>query len=70
MHPLPGRELTRLACHVSSENTLRENEMLHVGDRAPDFSLSGSDGLTYTLEQFRGEKAVLLAFFPKAFTSG
>ena len=44
--------------------------MLHVGDRAPDFSLSGSDGQTYTLEQFKGDKAVVLAFFPKAFTPG
>ena len=35
--------------------------MLEVGDRAPDFSLSGSDGQTHSLEQFRGKKAVALA---------
>ncbi len=43
---------------------------LAVGDTAPDFSLKGSDGETYTLAQFKGEKNVILAFFPKAFTGG
>ncbi len=43
---------------------------LKVGDPAPDFSLIGSDGKTYTLSEFRGEQAVVIAFFPKAFTGG
>jgi peroxiredoxin Q/BCP len=43
---------------------------LKVGDPAPDFSLAASDGKTYTLSQFKGKKAVVLAWFPKAFTSG
>ena len=43
---------------------------LAVGDTAPDFSLKGSDGKTYSLAQFKGEKPVILAFFPKAFTGG
>ena len=43
---------------------------LAVGDAAPDFSLKGSDGKTYSLAQFKGEKPVILAFFPKAFTGG
>ena len=42
---------------------------LKVGDQAPDFSLPGSDGKTYSLSQFKG-KTVVLAWFPKAFTSG
>ena len=42
---------------------------LKVGDPAPDFSLPGSDGKTYTLSQLRG-KYVVLAWFPKAFTGG
>lgn len=40
-----------------------------VGDVAPDWSLPGSDGKQYTLSQLRG-KHVVIAFFPKAFTSG
>jgi thioredoxin-dependent peroxiredoxin len=43
---------------------------LKVGDQAPDFSLVGSDGKTHKLSDFRGKKAVVLAWFPKAFTSG
>ena len=41
-----------------------------VGDPAPEFSIQGSDGNTYTLSQFKGEKPVVIAFFPKAFTGG
>jgi peroxiredoxin Q/BCP len=41
-----------------------------VGDKAPDFTLQGSDGQTYSLSQFAGKKAVVIAWFPKAFTGG
>ncbi len=41
-----------------------------AGDPAPDFSLKGSDGKTYKLSDFKGKKAVVLAWFPKAFTGG
>ena len=41
-----------------------------VGDKAPDFSLKGSDGKTYSLADFKGKKAVVIAWFPKAFTGG
>jgi peroxiredoxin Q/BCP len=43
---------------------------LEVGDKAPDFSLPASDGSNYSLSQFLGEKPVVIAFFPKAFTGG
>ncbi len=43
---------------------------LKVGDPAPPFSLQGSDGKTYSLEQFKGKSAVVIAWFPKAFTGG
>lgn len=41
-----------------------------VGDVAPDFSLPGSDGKTYTLSDYRGKQAVVIAWFPRAYTSG
>jgi len=43
---------------------------LKPGDPAPPFSLIGSDGKTYSLSAFRGKQAVVLAWFPKAFTAG
>jgi peroxiredoxin Q/BCP len=41
-----------------------------AGDAAPAFSLPGSDGATHALADFKGKKAVVLAWFPKAFTGG
>ena len=41
-----------------------------VGDFAPDFNLAASDGNSYRLADFRGEQAVVLAWFPKAYTQG
>ncbi len=43
---------------------------LQIGDQAPAFSMVGSDGKTYTLDQFKGKSAVVIAWFPKAFTGG
>ena len=45
-------------------------EPLKVGDAAPDFKLPGSDGKTYSLADFKGKQAVVVAWFPKAFTGG
>ena len=42
---------------------------LKVGDKAPDFSLPGTDGKTHKLSDYKG-KTVVLAWFPKAFTGG
>ena len=42
---------------------------LPAGSIAPDFSLDSTAGSPVTLSSFRGEKNVLLAFFPLAFTS-
>jgi peroxiredoxin Q/BCP len=42
---------------------------LKPGDKAPDFSLPGTDGKTHSLAQMKG-KYVVLAWFPKAFTGG
>ena len=43
---------------------------LKAGDKAPDFKLKGSDGKDYSLAQFKGKQAVVIAWFPKAFTGG
>jgi peroxiredoxin Q/BCP len=44
--------------------------VLKIGDPAPDFSLSGSDGRDYHLAEFKGKAPVVIAWFPKAFTPG
>lgn len=43
---------------------------LQIGDPAPDFVLAGSDGNEYRMTDFRGKQAIVLAWFPRAFTSG
>ena len=43
---------------------------LKVGDQAPDFNLHGTDGKMHKLSDYKGKKAVVLAWFPKAYTSG
>ena len=43
---------------------------LKVGDMAPEFSLQGTDGMTHVLSEYRGEQAVVVAWFPRAFTTG
>jgi peroxiredoxin (alkyl hydroperoxide reductase subunit C) len=53
---------------MASEVSLSETPTLKVGDMAPDFSLRGIDGKTYTLSEYRGKQNVVLAFFPFAFS--
>ena len=43
---------------------------LKVGDMAPDFTLPSTTGKPVKLSDFRGKSAVVLAFFPAAFTGG
>lgn len=51
-------------------STITLASSLQVGDAAPDFSLAATDGKTYTLSDFKGKQAVVIAWFPKAYTSG
>jgi len=44
--------------------------VVKVGDVAPDFTLQGTDGKTHKLSEYRGKQAVVVAWFPKAFTQG
>ncbi len=41
---------------------------LQIGDRAPDFELRDQNGQTVRLSSFRGEKAVVVMFYPYAFS--
>ena len=43
---------------------------LKVGDPAPAFELTGTDGKTYKLADFKDKQAVVLAWYPKAKTGG
>jgi hypothetical protein len=63
---------TAFVCGVAymALNDRKTSIELHVGDPAPDFSLIGSDGRTYRLSELDGASAVVVAWFPKAFTGG
>jgi len=50
--------------HVSAATELK------VGDPAPDFTLKASNGRTYKVSDFRNKQAIVLAWFPKAYTRG
>jgi thioredoxin-dependent peroxiredoxin len=41
-----------------------------IGDAAPDFELQGTDGQSHHLADYKDKQAVVLAWFPKAFTNG
>jgi peroxiredoxin Q/BCP len=62
--------LGMLAGFGLAETTNVAGSTLAPGDPGPDFKLPGSDGKTYSLADYRGKQAVVLAWFPKAFTSG
>ena len=40
------------------------------GDAAPAFTSAATTGVTLGLADFKGKSTLVLAFFPKAFTSG
>ena len=42
--------------------------MLEIGDPAPDFELRDQHGATVSLSSYTGEKAVVLMFYPFAFS--
>jgi thioredoxin-dependent peroxiredoxin len=63
--------MTRLLlCLVAALSLATAAAALEVGDKAPDFQLQGSDGKTHQLSDFAGKQGFVLAWFPKAFTSG
>jgi peroxiredoxin Q/BCP len=62
--------LTLVACALVAGAAAAQNAELKVGDQAPDFTLQGTDGKTYTLSKDLRGKWVVLGWFPKAFTAG
>jgi cytochrome oxidase Cu insertion factor (SCO1/SenC/PrrC family) len=54
----------------ATPSAIASSRPLAVGDVAPEFSLSGSDGKQYSLASYRGRQAVVLVWFSKAFTEG
>jgi peroxiredoxin Q/BCP len=63
----PGRFMAVLFMSLLFSGAARA---LEVGDPAPPFTLQASDGSTYSLAEYKGKRAVVLAWFPRAFTSG
>lgn len=59
--------IAALAVGIASSAAADE---LAPGARAPAFSLPGSDGRSHSLAEHAGERGVVLAWFPKAFTPG
>ena len=58
-----------LGLSLAAFATVPASAALKEGAKAPDFTLQASDGKTYSLSKLRG-RAVVLAWFPKAFTAG
>jgi peroxiredoxin Q/BCP len=56
--------------NASTGRVRRSTATLRVGDAAPAFAMTGSDGATYRLTDYEGRQAVVLVWFPKAFSSG
>jgi peroxiredoxin len=59
-----------LAVCAVAQNIQPPHTTLKVGDMAPDFTLTSTQGGKVTLSSFRGKNVVVLAFFPAAFTGG
>ena len=63
--------LTAIGLQVALSTAHAEDKAVaKEGEKAPDFKLKASDGKEYSLKQFAGKQAVVIAWFPKAFTGG
>ena len=60
-----------LGALASAQSAAPPKTHLKVGDPAPDFAFSAtSAGQPFQLSSFKGNKTVVVAFFPAAFTGG
>ena len=58
-----------LAVAIAAPAAAQTPVELKVGDKAPEFSLPGTDGKTHKLSDYKG-KTVVVAWYPAAFTGG
>ncbi len=69
--PAPGGSAGANAANSSGgQQPAAPQTHLKVGDRAPDFELTDTEGQKVRLSDFRGKKNVVLAFYVLAFTGG
>ncbi len=47
---------------------MRPVQRLQIGDEAPDFTLPATGGKEVRLKDYRGNKNVVIVFYPAAFT--
>jgi cytochrome oxidase Cu insertion factor (SCO1/SenC/PrrC family) len=55
---------------AASQPPTAPQTQLKIGDAAPDFTLTDTDGKQVKLSDFRGKRNVVLAFYVLAFTGG
>jgi cytochrome oxidase Cu insertion factor (SCO1/SenC/PrrC family) len=71
--PSPTNETSANAANAAqagAQQPAAPQTQLKVGDAAPDFALTDTEGQTVRLSDFRGKKNVVLAFYVLAFTGG
>ena len=62
--------LLGLALSVGVGSVNAQEQALKVGDKAPDFTLTGTDDKTHSLKDYLGKKTIVIAWYPKALTGG
>ena len=67
---LAGALSAQPAVKQAAQQTTPPKTHLKIGDEAPDFTLPDTTGKPVKLSDFKGNKNVVLAFFPAAFTGG
>ena len=59
-----------MLCGLALSVAWADDKVAAENEDAPDFKLQASDGKEYSLKDFKGKQAVVVAWFPKAFTGG
>ena len=62
--------LLAIAVVAAAQQPAPPKTQLKVGQSAPDFSLTDTNGKPVKLSDFKGKKNVVLAFYVLAFTGG